>query len=88
MLEFDKFTTINNDGIEIEYNVISTFKSEDTKKKYIIYTENIKNNNEEVKIFASTYTINNGTLDLKEIETEKEWKVINTILKSIYDNLK
>ena len=36
------FTVINDEGREILCNVLFTFDSDETKKSYIVYTDNTK----------------------------------------------
>ena len=33
------FKAINNEGVEVQYEVLFTFESEETGKKYIVYTK-------------------------------------------------
>ena len=40
----NKFNVIDKDGNEIECEVLFTFESEETKKNYIVYTDNTKDN--------------------------------------------
>ena len=34
------FKITNENGIEVEYEVLFTFESDETKKNYIVYTDN------------------------------------------------
>ena len=61
------FKVMDDNGKEIECEVLFTFESEETKKNYIVYTDNP--NEEETKLMP--------------IETDKEWKIIETILEEI-----
>ena len=70
---------------EVEYEVLFTFESNETNKNYIVYTDNTTDEEGNIKVYASIYepnedgTINDNTI-LKPIETDAEWKVIETIL--------
>jgi len=85
----DKFTMVNEEGIEVEYDVLFSFDSDETKKQYIVYTDHAKTETGAEKVYASTYEdINDGKeLNLTPIKTEKEWKIIETILKSIEEEV-
>jgi len=79
------FKGVNNEGKEVEYEVLFTFDSDETGENYIIYTDNTLDEEGNTKVYASIFDPNkNGeTMDLKPIETEKEWKIIENILESL-----
>ncbi|MBR4618900.1 MAG: DUF1292 domain-containing protein [Bacilli bacterium] len=81
------FTMINEQGEEIRYDVLFTFDSEDTNKSYIAYTDNTYDNKGNISVYASTYDKSSPEMKLGEIETEQEWKVIETILNTIQQEL-
>ena len=70
-------------GKEIECEVLFTFESEETKKNYMVYTDNTTDEEGNVKVYASIYNPDEEPTVLKPIETEKEWKIIETILDEI-----
>ena len=83
------FTVINDEGREILCNVLFTFDSDETKKSYIVYTDNTKDENGNIKVYASIYDPKSmDKMELLPIETEKEWKVIETILDSIQEEIR
>ena len=73
------------DIAKMEYDVILTFKSEVTGKDYVVYTDNSKDEEGNVRVFASIYKMNDKGGELLPIKTDKEWKVIETILESIQE---
>ena len=75
-----KFKVIDDKGKEIECEVLFTFESDETGKNYIVYTDNTTDEQGNTKVYASIYTPNEENLNLTAIETEKEWKIIETIL--------
>lgn len=79
------FKVLGEDGKEIECEVLFTFESDETKKNYIVYTDNTTDKDGNVKVYASVYDPNNDKPDLQPIETEREWKIIETILESIQE---
>ena len=82
------FTVINDEGREILCNVLFTFDSDETKKSYIVYTDNTKDNDGNIKVYASIYDPKCvDKMELLPIETDKEWKVIETILESIQEEI-
>jgi len=82
------FTVIDNDGKEVECEVLFTFESEETKKNYIVYTDNTNDEDGNIKVYASIYNPNEDNTELVPIETEREWKIIETILDSIQEESK
>ena len=81
----NKFKVMGEDGKEIECEVLFTFDSEETKKSYIVYTDNTTDDKGNVRVYASSFEKKDDTTTLIPIETEREWKIIETILESIKD---
>ena len=74
------FKILGDDGKEIECEVLFTFESDETKKNYIVYTDNTLDEQGNTKVYASIYNPNEENTNLIPIETDKEWKIIETIL--------
>jgi len=85
MGEKKKFIVLDDKGKKIECEPLFTFESEETKKQYVVYTDNSLDKNGNVRVFASIYNITDKGGELLPIKTEKEWKVIETILESIQE---
>lgn len=79
------FTIIDNDGKEIVCEVLFTFESDETKKNYIVYTDNSLDGEGNIKVYASIFDPSKEETDLLPIETDGEWKIIETILESIQE---
>ncbi len=77
------FTVLNDEGKEVECEVLFTFESEETHKNYLVYTDNTTDENGNIKVYASIFDPDKETSDLLPIETEREWKIIETILEEI-----
>ena len=82
------FTMIDDNGNEVEYDVLFTFDNDETGKSYIAYTDNTKDETGNVQVYASTYDPDDPESRLEAIETEKEWKVIETILDTLQEEIK
>lgn len=87
-MEQNSFTIIDDEGHEVKYDVLFTFQSEETNKDYIVYTDNSKDKEGNVQVYASIYHPKEAQPRLEAIETEQEWKIIDTILKTIQEELK
>ena len=80
---------IDEEGKEVVYDVLFTFDSEETNKSYIVYTDNSTDEEGNIQVYASTYQKGEGTsTKLDPIETDKEWKIIETILNTIQETVK
>ena len=84
----NKFTVVDNEGKEVECEVLFTFESDETKKNYIVYTDNTKDEIGNIKVYASIYDPKNETTKLDPIETEKEWNIIESILDTLQEEAK
>ena len=83
MEEKNIFKVVGEDGKEIECEVLFTFDSEETKKSYMVYTDNTTDDDGNTRVYASVYNPNEEETKLLPIETDKEWKIIETILEEI-----
>lgn len=82
------FKIIDKDGKEIEFEILFTFESDETNKNYMVYTDNTTNEEGNTKVYASVFNPNAEPLELLPVETEREWKVIETIITSIEEENK
>lgn len=82
------FTMIDENNNEITYDVLFTFESDETKKNYIVYTDQSKDEAGNIQVFASIYDPEDPNSKLEAIETEKEWKVIEMILSTLQEEVK
>lgn len=80
------FKIIDKDGKEIEFEILFTFESDETNKNYMVYTDNTLDGDGNTKVYASVFNPNKEPLELLPVETEREWKVIETILGSIMED--
>ena len=89
MEEKNTFTVIGEDGKKRVCNVLFTFDSDETKKSYVVYTDNTKDESGNIQVFASTYDPKEENITtLGPVESEKEWKIIETILDTIQEQVK
>ena len=82
------FKVINENGEEVMCDILFTFDSEETKKSYIVYTDNSKDAAGNVQVFASIYDPDKEDQKLEPITTDAEWKVIETILNTLQEEIK
>lgn len=85
MNEKSTFQVLDDNGKEVTCEVLFTFDSDETKKSYIVYTDNTTDEEGNVRVYASIFNPNDEVTELKPIESEREWKIVETILESIQD---
>lgn len=84
----NSFTIIDDNGVEKTYDVLFTYESEETGKHYIAYTDNSLDETGNVQVYASTFDPTNPNSRLEAIETEKEWKIVETILETLQEEVR
>ena len=66
------------DNIAKEGQILLDIKYQNNE--YIVYTDNSKNENNQVRLLASKIKIENEEINILPIETEDEWKYIDNVL--------
>lgn len=79
------FKVFNEKGEEVECEVLFTFESDETKKNYIVYTDNTTDEGGNTKVYASIYTPEEDETKLEPIESEHEWAIIEKILEELQE---
>lgn len=77
------FKVFNDEGKEVECEVLFTFESNETGKSYMVYTDNTEDEEGNTKVYASIYKPDEKEPKLEPIETDSEWKQIEIILEQI-----
>jgi uncharacterized protein YrzB (UPF0473 family) len=73
----------NANGTEIECTILFTFDSEQTKKSYLVYTDNSKDETGALKVYANSYDPSGASMNLLPIETDEEWNTVEAILSKL-----
>lgn len=84
----NSFSMLDENGNEVVYDVLFTFESEETNKNYIVYTDNTRDEEGNVEVYASIYDPKDPNSKLEAIKTDKEWKVIETILDTLQEEIR
>ncbi len=87
-LRDDMFIGFNEKGEEKTFYKLLEFDSEETGKHYLAYTDNEMDDNGNIKAYGSIVTYDEGYMKLEAITTEKEWKVIETALRVLQEEMK
>ncbi len=78
-----KFTVIDEEGKELEFEVVLTFQNPDNDKSYVIYKLPGEENDE---VFAAVYDEKSKLGgNLMPIDTDKEWDMIDEVLNSFLE---
>ena len=86
-MEEKKILTLTDDnGKETEYEILMAFKWTKTKKNYLVYTDNTKDEDGNLNIYAAIYYPGDSS-KLDPVETDEEWDLIEQKLKSCKDGL-
>ncbi|MFQ7317264.1 MAG: DUF1292 domain-containing protein [Massilimicrobiota timonensis] len=75
-MDVNKIQVIDDDGNELEFDVLFTFDSEDTGKKYVLYYDA---DDEDAHVYSSIY---DDEGNLYPIETPDEWDMIEEVFNS------
>lgn len=77
------FMVTDDEGKEVECEILFTFEADQTKKNYIVYTDNTVDKDGNTKVYASVYDpadLEKENTKLQPIESDDEWKMIEDIL--------
>ena len=83
-----KINVVDQNGIIKEYDAILTYHSEEYNKHYVVYTENIYDENDELIIYISSYNLTNPETIVKDIEDKEEYNKIKTEINKILLTIK
>lgn len=75
--------TTDKNGVEREAEVVLCFESEETGKKYVIYTFNETDETGMVALYSSIVDETSEQPTLKNVDTEEEWTMIKNVMKKI-----
>jgi len=76
------FIVSNDEGENIECEVLFTFESEDSLKNYIVYTDNTIDEDGFTKVYASVFQPEDENMELLPI-TEEEWELVDRLLQEM-----
>lgn len=74
---------VAEDGSIEEVEVILAFEFKDTKKEYVIYTKNEKDENENITVYVSNVDRTSGDPKLVGVDNEEEWNRVKDVLREL-----
>ena len=87
-LREDMFIGFNEKGEQKTFYKLLEFDSEETGKHYLAYTDNEIDENGNTKAYGAIVTYDKNYMRLEAITTDKEWKVIETALRVLQEEMK
>lgn len=78
----------NEDGEELDCEVIMYYKCLDNGIDYVFYTDNMEDENGELSFYASRFLgIDNDQIQIGDIETEEEWALLENVMQQVKSSL-
>ena len=77
------FTVTDQSGSTVEYEILFTFDSDETKKSYIVFTDNTTDEDGSIVTYAATYDKTGESLELQDIDTDEDSNLIEHLLSNI-----
>ena len=74
---------VTEDGSVEEVEVILAFEFKNTKKEYVIYTKNERDENDNITVYVSHVDRSSGEPQLLGVEDEEEWNRIKDVLREL-----
>lgn len=82
-VEKKMMTIVTEDGSTEEVEVILAFEFRDTKKEYIVYTKNEKDENGNITVYVSNVDHSTGKPKLIGVDDEEEWNRVKDVLREL-----
>ena len=82
-IEKKMMSIVAEDGSIEDVEVILAFEFKDTKKEYVIYTKNEKDENENITVYVSNVDRTGEEPRLLGVDTEEEWNRIKDVLREL-----
>lgn len=78
----------DNKGKIKECDVLFLFTPKDSDKRYVVYTDHLKNDAGLLNVYAGIYEDNAGEKVLKPIVNDEEWFTVESILAKLLEKNK
>lgn len=74
---------INDEGKEVECNVLFTCDCKENGKSYVVYSDDELDNAGNQKLYASVLVMDGEECDLLPVESEEEWLMISNAVTAL-----
>lgn len=85
-MERKVLSIVKEDGTTEEVELLICFEFNDTKKEYVVYTRNEKDENGNITIYVSSIDRSNEVPKMGAIESDEEWSRIKDVLRELSKN--
>jgi uncharacterized protein YrzB (UPF0473 family) len=85
-IEKKVLSIIKEDGTKEEVELLICFEFNDTKKEYVVYTRNEKDENGNITIYVSHIDRSGEIPKMGAIESDEEWARIKDVLRELSKN--
>ena len=75
-----KVTITNSQGQKAVADIVTIFRINDLNSDYIVYTFNQKDENNNIKDYASKLRVENGVYYFDSITDESEWEKVKNVI--------
>lgn len=79
-MDKEKYISCKVNGIDKKFRILFVFDSNETKKSYIIYTDDKFDKENKLNVFASILNKNNNP-QMEDITSVKDWQIVEEFLK-------
>lgn len=76
-IEKDKIILKDNQGVEKEFYKLIKFYSKETNKRYLVYTDNEKDSNGNLKLYSSIIVEEGDNIEFIPVNEKKDQEVVN-----------
>lgn len=80
----NKIFARKNDGTLVSYDLLLTFTSDIDGNNYFVYTDNVVDNGNKLRLYAGIYDPNVAGKYLGEPNTTAQWQEILSVLDRVY----
>lgn len=78
-MQEEKYITCNINGENIKYKILYVFTSIETEKKYIIYTDETFDENNNLNLFASILNKSKPN-NIEDITNDEDWQIVESFI--------
>ena len=82
-VEKKMMSIVAEDGSIEEVEVILAFEFKDTKKEYVIYTKNERDENDNITVYVSHVDRSSGEAKSMGVDDEEEWNRVKDVLREL-----
>lgn len=83
-MEAEKFMLDTENG-QIECEVLMTLKLEEYQKNYLVYTDNTKDEEQQLNIFISSFEPEKENGELNDITDQQELETVSNYIEKIWE---